>query len=260
MIPGFEEGIIGKSAGDEFTLDLTFPEEYHNDDLAGAAVQFAIKLNSVSEQKLPEVDEEFYKSFGVEEGGEEAFRKEVINNMQREMKTASRNKLKNAVMDSLIGMVDVTPPKALVHSEIHQLKHQMVQQMGGGRGMDPHQLPDEIFTEQAERRVILGLVLGEIIRQQNLHADPAKVRETVEELASTYESPEEVVKWYYNNEEQLNAIEQSVIEDQVFDYIIETAGIGEKQVSYQDVIKAEEPKASATADSEESAAETSSDD
>lgn len=254
MIPGFEDGIIGKSAGDEFTLDLTFPEEYHNEELAGAAVQFAITLNSVSEQKLPEVDEEFYKSFGVDEGGEEAFRQEVVSNMQREMKTASRNKLKNAVMDSLIGMVDVTPPKSLVGSEIQQLKQQMLQQMGGGQGMDVNQLPNEIFTEQAERRVILGLVLGEIIREQNLRADPAKVREAVEELASTYESPEEVVKWYYSNEEQLGAIEQSVIEDQVFDYIIEAAGIGEKQVSYQEVIKAEEPKANVPADEDEAEA------
>ncbi len=258
MIPGFEDGIIGKSAGDEFTLDLTFPEEYHNEELAGAAVQFAITLNSVSEQKLPEVDEEFYKSFGVDEGGEEAFRQEVVSNMQREMKTASRNKLKNAVMDSLIGMVDVTPPKSLVGSEIQQLKQQMLQQMGGGQGMDVNQLPNEIFTEQAERRVILGLVLGEIIREQNLRADPAKVREAVEELASTYESPEEVVKWYYSNEEQLGAIEQSVIEDQVFDYIIEAAGIGEKQVSYQEVIKAEGPKANVPAD--EGEAETSEED
>ena len=258
MIPGFEDGIIGKSAGDEFTLDLTFPEEYHNEELAGAAVQFVITLNSVSEQKLPEVDEEFYKSFGVDEGGEEAFRQEVVSNMQREMKTASRNKLKNAVMDSLIGMVDVTPPKSLVGSEIQQLKQQMLQQMGGGQGMDVNQLPNEIFTEQAERRVILGLVLGEIIREQNLRADPAKVREAVEELASTYESPEEVVKWYYSNEEQLGAIEQSVIEDQVFDYIIEAAGIGEKQVSYQEVIKAEEPKANVPAGEDED--ETSEED
>lgn len=260
MIPGFEDGIVGKSAGDEFTLDLTFPEEYHNDDLKGAAVQFALKLNSVSEQKLPEVDEEFYKSFGVEEGGDEAFKKEVTNNMQREMKTASRNKLKNAVMDSLLGMVEITPPSSLVSSEIYQLKQQMVQQMGG-QGMDPSQLPDDIFTEQAQRRVVLGLVLGEIIRDQNLSADPAKVREAVEELASTYESPEEVVNWYYSNEEQLNAIESSVIEDQVFDYIIETAGIGEKQVSYQEVIKPEPgPGETAATDTEDSSDESGSDD
>lgn len=240
MIPGFEAGILGKESGAAFTLPLTFPEDYQNKDLAGADVEFEITVNNVSEQKLPEVDEEFFKSFGVEEGGLEAFREEVTNNMQREMKGASRNKLKNAVMDSLLGLVEVQAPAALVASEVHQLKHQMVQQMGGpNSNMDPHQLPDEIFTEQAQRRVTLGLLMGEIIQKEGIKADADKVREAIEELASTYESPDEVVKWYYSNEEQLSAIENSVVEDQVFDYIIEQAGIEDKQVSYQDVIKPE---------------------
>jgi len=246
MIPGFEEGIIGKQAGETFTLALKFPEDYQNKELAGAEVEFDITLNTVSEQKLPEIDEEFFKSFGVEEGGIEAFREEVTNNMSREMKTASRNKLKNAVMDSLLGMVEVQAPAALVAGEVHQLKHQMVQQMGGpNSNLDPHQLPDDIFTEQAQRRVALGLVMGEIIQREGIKADPDKVKETVEELASTYEAPEEVVKWYYSNEEQLAAIENSVVEDQVFDYIIEQAGVEEKQVSYQDVIKPESREAPA---------------
>ena len=117
--------------------------------------------------------------------------------------------------------------------------------------MDPHQLPDDIFMEQAKRRVTLGLVMGEIILKQNLKADPEKVREAVEELASTYESPEEVVKWYYSNEEQLSAIESSVVEEQVIDYIIEEAGITEKQVSYQEVIKPESQTAAGPADQPE---------
>lgn len=256
MIPGFEEGILGKQAGDAFSLPLTFPEDYQNKDLAGAEVVFEITLNSVSEQKLPEVDEDFFKSFGVEEGGVDAFRQEVSNNMEREMKTASRNKLKNAVMDSVLSLVDVEAPASLVASEIHQLKHQMVQQMGGGNSqIDPHQLPDDIFTEQAKRRVTLGLVMGEIIQQQGLKADPEKVREAVEELAATYESPEEVVKWYYSNEEQLSAIESSVVEEQVFDYIIEQAGVNEKQVSYQDVIKQESQAGAGAQESVEAAPE-----
>ena len=239
MIPGFEAGIIGKKAGDEFTLSLKFPTEYHNDDLAGAAVEFDITLNSVSEQVLPEVNEEFYKSFGVEEGGVEAFREEVSNNMRREMKTASRNKLKTKVMDSLIAAVDVTVPESLVSNEILQLKSQALQQMGGAQGADPSMLPDELFKEQADRRVILGLVLGEIIGQQNLQADPAKVRESVEELAATYESPDDVINWYYGNKEQLATIESAVVEDQVFDYIIEESVVTDTEVSYQEIIKPE---------------------
>ena len=239
MIPGFEAGIIGKKAGDKFTLSLEFPTEYHNDDLAGAAVEFDITLNSVSEQVLPEVNEEFYKSFGVEEGDVEAFREEVSNNMRREMKTASRNKLKTKVMDALIAAVDVTVPESLVSNETLQLKSQALQQMGGAQGADPSMLPDELFKEQADRRVILGLVLGEIIGQQNLQADPTKVRESVEELAATYESPDDVINWYYGNKEQLATIESAVVEDQVFDYIIEESVVTDTKVNYQEIIKPE---------------------
>ena len=239
MIPGFENGVIGKVAGDEFTLQLKFPDEYHSEELAGAEVEFELKLNTVSEQSLPEVNEDFFKSFGVEEGGIEAFREEVTNNMQREMKTASRNKLKTTLMDALISDMEVTIPAALMSNEINQLKHQTVQQMGGGQGFDPQNMPDDLFKEQAKRRVTLGLVLGEVISQQNIQADAGKVRAAVEELAATYESPEEVVKWYYSNEEQLKGIESSVIEDEVFDYIIEQAEVSDKEVSYQDVIKPE---------------------
>ena len=239
MIPGFEDGVIGKSAGDDFTLQLKFPDEYHSEELAGAKVEFELKLNTVSEQSLPKVNEDFFKSFGVEEGGMEAFREEVSNNMQREMKNASRNKLKTTLMDALILDLEIAIPAALMNNEIHQLKHQTVQQMGGGQGFDPRSMPDDLFREQAKRRVTLGLILGEVISQQGIQADADKVRDAVEEIAATYESPEEVVKWYYSNEEQLQGIESSVIEDQVFDYIIEQAQVSDKEVSYQDVIKPE---------------------
>jgi len=249
MIPGFEAGLIGKSAGDAFTLSLNFPDEYHNAELAGKAVEFDMVLNSVSEQVLPAVDEEFFKSFGVEEGGNEAFREEVANNMKRELKAASRNKLKAQVMDKLIEIVELDVPSALIAAEIQQLKAQALQQMGGGANLDPSMLPDELFTEQASRRVKLGLVLGEVMQTQNLKADPAKVRETIEELAATYESPEEVINWYYGNQEQLSAIESSVVEDQVFDYILDAAKVEDKTVSYQEVIKPEQ-RQSESADAE----------
>lgn len=250
MIPGFEEGIIGKKAGETVTLPLTFPEDYHNKDLAGAKVEFDITINKVSEKALPAVDDEFFASFGVDEGGEKAFREEVANNMAREMKTASRNKLKNQIMDAVLAAVEVSVPASLVGSEIQQLRQQALQQMGGGQNIDPSMLPDDLFREQAERRVKLGLVLGEVIQQQKLQADAVKVKEAVEELAATYESPEEVVKWYYSNEDQLAAVQSSVLEDQVFDHIIEKAEVKDKQVSYQDVIKPDQ-KASDAADEED---------
>ena len=251
MIPGFESGIEGKSAGDVFTLDLSFPEEYQNAELAGKKAAFEITLNSVSEQVMPDLDEEFFKGFGVEKGGIDAFREEVTNNMRREMKTASRNKLKNKIMDSLIEAVDTEIPDALVSAEVDHLRQQAMQQFGGGQNIDPNMLPDELFSEQAARRVQLGLVLGEVIKQEKLQADPAKVKETIEELASTYESPEEVINWYYGNQEQLASIENNVLEDQVFDYIIDQAAVTDKLVGYQEVMKPESKATETEAEADE---------
>ena len=248
MIPGFESGIEGKFAGDAFSLDLSFPEEYHNKELAGANVVFEITLNSVTEQVMPEIDEEFFKSFGVEEGGNDAFREEVTNNMRRELKTASRNKLKTKIMDCLVEAVDAEIPDALVDGEIEQLRQQAMQQFGGGQNIDTNMLPDDLFKEQAARRVLLGLVLGEVIQQQELKADPAKVRESIEELASTYESPDEVINWYYGNQEQLATIESSVLEDQVFDYVIDQSVVSDKLVGYQEVIQPEPKSTDAETD------------
>ena len=239
MIPGFESGVEGRLAGDIFTLDLSFPKEYHNTELADQEVAFEVTLNSVSEQVMPAIDEEFYKGFGVEEGGNDAFREEVTNNMRRELKTASRNKLKNKIMDSLVEAVDAEVPDALVAGEIEQLRQQAMQQFGGGKNIDPSMLPDNLFNEQAGRRVLIGLVLGEVIQQQKLKADPTKVRESIEELASTYESPDEVINWYYGNQEQLATIESSVLEDEVFDYVIDQSAVTDRLVDYQEVIQPE---------------------
>ena len=242
MIPGFESGVEGRLAGDIFTLNLSFPKEYHNTELADQEVAFEVTLNSVSEQVMPAIDEEFYKGFGVNEGGNDAFREEVTNNMRRELKAASRNKLKSKIMDSLVEAVDAEIPDALVAGEIEQLRRQAMQQFGGGQNIDATMLPDDLFKEQAVRRVLLGLVLGEVIKQQKLKADPTKVRESIEELASTYESPDEVINWYYGNQEQLATVESSVLEDQVFDYVIGQSAVTDRLMDYQEVIQPE-PKA-----------------
>ena len=239
MIAGFEDGLVGKQAGETAVLKLKFPEDYHSADLAGKDVEFTVTVNSVSEQTLPALDDELFASFGIDEGGEAAFRDEVRKNMEREMKTASRNKLKSQAIDALLEQVTVTAPKALVGAEIVNLRNQAIQQMGGGKNIDPALLPDNLFAEQAQRRVISGLVLGEVIRQNNLNPDPAKVREAVEEIASTYETPEEVVKWYYHNEEQLGSVESAVLEDQVFDLILAEAQVTENKVPYEKVIQSE---------------------
>lgn len=244
MIPGFEKGLLKKKAGDEVVLDLAFPEDYQNKDFAGKSVQFTVKINSVSAPVLPELNDEFFTVFGIEEGGVEAFRKEVATNMTRELNNASKTKLKTRVMDALLAQNVVALPSALIKSEIDALRQQALQQFGGGRqNVDPAMLPDDLFREQAEKRIALGLILGEVIKTKSLKADPEKVKSTIEDIASTYESPDEVMRWYYSNKDQLATVESSVLEDQAFDAILADAKVTEKKVGYDDVIKPDAAKA-----------------
>ncbi len=240
MIPGFEDGIVGMLAGDEKTLELTFPEDYHNEDLRGAAVAFQVTVNSVSEMVPAPLDEELFARYGVEEGGLEQFRKEVGDNMRRELKNAVQARMKQQVMDAVLSAHETLElPKALVAQEINALRNQMFQQFGGAGGQDldlKSLLPDDMFSENAERRVKLGLLLSELIAKLELKADPGKVRETIEELASTYQEPEEVINYYYSNREQLSAIESRVLEDQVVEKLLENANITETPCSYQEAI------------------------
>ncbi len=240
MIPGFEDGIVGMSAGEEKVLQLTFPEDYHNEDLKGAAVEFKITLNSVLELNPAPLDEELFAKYGVEEGGEEQFRKEVGENMARELKNALKNKLKQQVMDAMLDAHQALEvPRSLVDHEIQVMRNQMFQQFGGAGGQDldlKSLLPDEMFQENAERRVKLGLVMAEYISQQGLQADGGKVRELIEEMASTYQDPEEVINYYYSNQEELSSVESRVLEDQAVEKLLENANITEKQCSYQEAI------------------------
>ncbi|MCB1703381.1 MAG: trigger factor [Halioglobus sp.] len=240
MIPGFEDGIVGMTAGEERTLSLSFPEDYHNEELKGAAVEFKVKLNAVQEQVPAELNEEFFAKFGVNEGGEEQFRKEIADNMARELKNAVEGKVKQQVMDAVLETHKALEvPKALIDQEINGLRNQMFQQYGGMANQDldlKSLLPDSMFEENAERRVKLGLVLAEFIEQHALKADGDKVRQAVEEMASTYQDPQEVIDYYYSNQQQLAAVESKVLEDQVVEKLLESANIVEKECGYQDAI------------------------
>lgn len=240
MIPGFEDGIIGMRADEEKTLELTFPEDYHNEELQGAAVTFAVKLNSIKALVPAALDEELFRQYGVEEGGEEQFRKEVAENMSRELKNAVVNKVKQQVMDAVVAAhQSLEVPRALVAQEVDALRQQMFQQFGGSAPKDldlKSLLPDDMFRDNAERRVKLGLILSEMINRHELKADPAKVRAAVEELAATYQDSEEVINWYYGNPEQLAAVESRVLEDSVVDKLLEDADVQEHPCSYQEAI------------------------
>ena len=239
MIPGFEEGIVGMQAGDEKTLELTFPDDYHSEDLQGAAVAFAVKLHTVETMELAPLDQELFSAYGVEDGDEASFREEVAQNMTRELRNAVTARVKQQVMDAVLEAYgDLDVPAALVGQEIDALRQQMFQQFGGaGQDLDLKSiLPDEMFSEKAERRVKLGLVLAELIQSFELKADPDALRSAVEDIASTYEDPEEVVNWYYANQEQLSAVESKVLEDAVVDKLLESAAITESECSYQEAI------------------------
>ena len=244
MIPGFEDGVVGMKAGDEKTLQLSFPEDYHSEDLKGAAVEFKVALNSVLELAPAPLDDELYAKYGVEDGGEEQFRKEVGENMARELKNAIQAKLKQQVMDAVVeAHQSLEVPKALVGQEVDVMRNQMLQQFGGAGGQDldlKSLLPDTMFTENAERRVKLGLVMSEYVTRNELRADADKVREAIEEMASTYQDPQEVIDYYYSNQEQLSAVESKVLEDQVVEKLLESANITENECSYQDAISQEQ--------------------
>ena len=242
MIPGFEDAIVGMNAGDEKTVPLTFPADYHSEALKGAAVEFTIKLNSVKEQKPAELNDAFFTKFGAQEGGETAFRKEVAQNMARELKNATKNKVKGQVMDGLLKVhEDLSVPSALIAEEIKVLRGQMVQQFGGANSdMDFSSiLPDDMFREQGQRRVKLGLILNEIILKENVRPEAADVRKAIEEVASTYEDPKEVIDWYYSNRQQLQGIEAMVAEDKVVEQLLSRAKVVEKAASYEEVLKPE---------------------
>lgn len=246
MIPGFEEGLVGLSKGDEKTLSLTFPADYHNKALAGKAAEFAVRVNSVSEPVLPELDDDFFASFDVPEGGIDAFRKEVTANMARELKNASRNNVKNQVIEGLLKIHDdVQVPKALVKNEVNALRQQAMQQFGGGRNIDPSMLPDDLFTEQAQRRVTLSLIMNEIVNKHDLKPEADAVRTLIEEMAESYEKPEDVVKWYYSDKEQLANVEAMALEEAVIDLILDSAKVTESSVSYEEALK---PPATAAGD------------
>ncbi|MGV8917157.1 MAG: trigger factor [Pseudomonas sp.] len=235
MIPGFEDGLVGAKAGEERVLNLTFPENYQNLELANKAAEFTVTVNSVSEPKLPELNEEFFTQFGIKETGIEGFRTEVRKNMERELRQAIKSKVKNQVMDGLLTTNPIEVPKALIDNEVDRLRVQAVQQFGGN--IKPNQLPAELFTEQAKRRVELGLIVAEVVKQFDLKPDDARVREMIQEMASAYQEPEQVVAWYYKNDQQLNEVRSVVLEEQVVDTVLQKASVTDKSVSYEEAVK-----------------------
>ena len=238
MIPGFEDGIIGMKKGDAKDIEVTFPEDYHAENLKGKAAIFKISVTKLERGALPAVDEEFIKTFGVESGEEKDFKAQLKEQMGRELSLTLKNMNKTRVFDVLLDKNSETPvPESAVKAEIRALKNQAVERFGGGQQFEPDQLPDDLFSEQAERRVRLGILLGATVKKLELHADADRVRALVDEMAAAYDDPDQVVTFYYSNDENLKQIEALAVEEQVAEKLLESAKVKAIDMSYADVMK-----------------------
>ena len=242
LIAGFEEGLTGKKAGDEVTLDLKFPENYQSEKVAGKPVVFNVKVKQVFEPVLPDLDEDFFRNFGIKEGGEEAFKQEVIQQMGKEVESTARTRLRDVVMNALRQANTIELPESLVHEEAHNLYHQFEDRLKS-YGIPPkpgsetdHNHDLTMFQEQARKRVALQLIVMEIIRAHALKADPARVRSAIEKNAANYQDPGSVVNWYYNDKQRLAEVEAMVLEDEVIDWVCKTATIKQVNVTFDELM------------------------
>ena len=238
MIPGFEEALIGTSAGETKSVELTFPDTYHASELAGQAVTFEITIKSVEEPSLPAVDEAFASAFGVAEGGADGLRTEVRANMTRELAETIRNVTKQRTMDSLLASRDIELPQALIDEECQQaLERRKTELSHSGIDAEGVALSADMFTEQARTRVSLGLLLAEVVRENDIKPDPQRVHARIQTIASTYEQPEEVVRWYQGDKERLSEIETSVLEEQVVEWVLDRAQVTAEASSFDALMK-----------------------
>jgi trigger factor len=237
MIPGFEDNLAGLKTGETKRFSVAFPEDYGNAKLAGKQAEFEVEVSKIEESNLPEVNEQFIKEYGIDEGSVASFREDVRNNMERELGQALHGKLKNAVMDALHEKIQIAVPSTLVDQEIESLMEPYKQTAKRQKiKLEDLQLPAGIFAEQAKRRVALGLILAEIIQKNDIKLDVNKVRSTIEDMSKSYETPEDVVNWYYADEKRLNDVQQMVLEDQTIDWLVAQSKVSESSVTFSEVM------------------------
>jgi len=233
LLGEFDSNLLGLKAGDEKGFDIQFPKDYHAQDLAGKLVHFDVKVHDVAEGKLPDLNEAFFKSYGVKEGGMEAFRAEIKATMQRELDQAIKERVKVQVMTALMAANPIEVPKALIDEEIVRIKEQGDNLGPSAGGVEQ---TGEALEERARQRVALGLILAEIIKKNQFKADPEKVRVAVNALAASYESPDEVVAWYYARKERLGNVEALVLEDQAAEWLTTQAEVQDKPASFEELV------------------------
>lgn len=237
MLAEFESGLEGIKAGEQRTVEVNFPEDYHGADVAGKQAEFTLKASKVSKPELPEIDEEFAKGFGVEDGDLEKMRSDIRANMDKEKNDRLKSNLKNTVMEGLLEHNSIIAPSALVSEEINNLRAQAAQRMGqDAESMDEASFPDELFRQEASRRVQLGLLISEVIKKEKVELNQELVDSTIEEMAVAYEQPDQVRSYYRQNQQARAGIEGMVLEDQVVAHILDQAKVTEKAVSFDDLM------------------------
>ena len=236
MIPGFEEHLTGLKATEETTFKVPFPEDYAAKELAGKEAEFAVTVKKVEEPKLPEIDEEFTKAFGVESGDVDQLKSDIRSNMERELERKLRGVLKANVMDALVAANTFDVPAATVQQEAETLKKQTEVQSPGSN------LTVDAFMDDAKRRVQLGMILAEVAKASELQIDADMIKQRVEEMAKDYDDPDEFVRYYMGNQELLGGIQTLVMEDKVVDWIAEQASISTKTSTFDEVMNPEADK------------------
>ena len=237
MLPEFEDGLKDIKTGEEKVVEVNFPEDYHGQEVAGKKAEFTLKATQVSKPELPELDEEFAKGFGIEDGDLDKLRSDVRANMEKEMEDRLKLVIKNRVMSGLLENNEIIAPGALVTEEIKTLRQQAAERMGQDPSqVDASSLPDELFGAEATRRVQLGLLISALIRIEKIELDQAQVESTIEEMAAAYEQPEQVRSFYQQNQQARSGLEGMVLEDQVVSHILDKAKVTEQQADFEDLM------------------------
>ena len=234
MLKDFETGITGMKADERKQIDVPYPADYHNAALAGKVARFDVHVKKVEEKKLPELDDEFCSEYGVLEGGIEQLRKEVRDNMERELSENIRARLKQQVMDGLLAANPVEVPQGLVDAQVREMQIDAARRMGAREASQVP--PPEPFVEGARKRVALGLLVGELIKSRGLKLDRARVDARLDDLAASYPDPEQVIKAYRQNADALRQVENMVLEDQVVDLLLEHASTTDQPATFKDVM------------------------
>ena len=233
MLKDFEDALVGMKIGDTKDTDVSFPEDYPAENLKGNKAQFALTVKTVSSPSLPTVDKDFIEKFGVEDGTKKSFKAEIKSNMERELEQRVKSRVKQSVMEGLHDLHEIDLPQALVNDEIKQVRNEMAQ---NSQGADLSTLPDDMFKDQAARRVKLGLIVGEIITTNKLEKDQARVDEMLETLSASYEDPQSLVDYYRSTPEAMQTIEAAVMEEMIVDWVLEKAKIKNKKMKFTDLV------------------------